>query len=743
MTAVLSILLSVTRGAILTAALIVLVRLVFRRVLTAKAKYYLWLLLALRLMLPVVPESPVSLLNFLPERTASVQMQSAPAAPRGPGGPNAVLWEGDSETVPEGPEVPNALVAADLSGAPGVVEELPAAPEAPAIPEAPTAPGIPGTTILLWVWVAGMGLVLAVYGTLYIVTAMKLKRLPVCTDNDTLRVFLRLKRECGVRGRVRLVCGGAGMLGGLLRPTIVLPVEKHGEDVAPIIVHELMHYKYKDLWISTLLRLLTAIYWFNPVIWVCFHFAKLDGEAACDQRVLETKLVRPECYAGALYEEGVFSMKKNVLMQTTFGGSRHSLKRRIRLIAGFKSPKVWVTVLAVILAAGITACTMTGAQSGDKSTSSGNATDAENGLTSAVDLDWEISGSEGSSNPVGSSLEADAERLIFSPYTRSEEKITFQNVRWGMDVNEVFEAESLNGDAWNHVADQKMIHHRTGKDGLPDGVDDITYSFNWCGPDLEYGLNLVIVDYTEEIAYEQLLAQRTEELGNPSYSDNDKATWETADNSHLMLMNGKTVRERLYSATLPTLQQVLPTLDVEHYMESLQAPQGHFGWTFDQHVEAGLLNSENGEWEEDISDDGITRIFVTTIILDGEPYEAAYSFGPTLASDKEVLRQVFITLPEDVTDWETWAKATVLGGTMVRKLVHTNTVQYMSPVLLSDLFSEEEQQRFVDEINTRKNITDATLTNWSLMWCGYMAGGNMWQYNGTGAALYFTAQDIK
>ena len=210
-----------------------------------------------------------------------------------------------------------------------------------------------------------------------------------------------------------------------------------------------------------------------------------------------------------------------------------------------------------------------------------------------------------------------------------------------------------------------------------------------------------------------------------------------------MLMNGKTVKERLYSATLPTLQQVLPTLDVEHYMESLQAPQGHFGWTFDQHVEAGLLNSENGEWEEDISDDGITRIFVTTIILDGEPYEAAYSFGPTLASDKEVLRQVFITLPEDVTDWETWANATVLSGTMMRKLVHTNTVQYMSPVLLSDLFSEEEQQRFVDEINTRKNITDATLTNWSLMWCGYMAGGNLWQYNGTGAALYLTAQDIE
>ena len=52
---------SITRGACLTAAVIVLIRLLFRRVLSAKAKYYLWLLLALRLMLPALPESPVSL----------------------------------------------------------------------------------------------------------------------------------------------------------------------------------------------------------------------------------------------------------------------------------------------------------------------------------------------------------------------------------------------------------------------------------------------------------------------------------------------------------------------------------------------------------------------------------------------------------------------------------------------------------------------------------------------------------
>lgn len=138
-TTTLSILLSVTKGALLTAALIVLIRLIFRRVLTAKAKYYLWLLLALRLMLPVVPGSPVSLLNFLPEPGIPVSTRS----PEAPTAPDPVLWEHDPEAAPEEPEIPNSLVATDLTGTPGTVEEVPAAPESPDAPTSPTAPGIP------------------------------------------------------------------------------------------------------------------------------------------------------------------------------------------------------------------------------------------------------------------------------------------------------------------------------------------------------------------------------------------------------------------------------------------------------------------------------------------------------------------------------------------------------------------------------------------------------------------------
>ena len=57
----------ITLGSWVTAALILLARLLFGRWLTARGKYLLWLPLLLRLILPFMPPSPTSVLNVLPE----------------------------------------------------------------------------------------------------------------------------------------------------------------------------------------------------------------------------------------------------------------------------------------------------------------------------------------------------------------------------------------------------------------------------------------------------------------------------------------------------------------------------------------------------------------------------------------------------------------------------------------------------------------------------------------------------
>lgn len=734
MTNILSILLSVTRGAILTAALIGLVRLIFRKVLSAKAKYYLWLLLALRLMLPVVPASPVSLLNFIPEPGTITQTQpvsTAPAAPKSP-------------TITE-PNVAAPLQPAEIKTAadPAGIDTAPEAPSAPSVPSAPAAPKIPRTEILFWVWLSGAGLLLLIYGALYAVTAIRLKRFPVCTDSDTLRVFLELKRVLGIKGHVRLVSGGAGMLGGVFHSTIVLPVEQHGEDVTPIIVHELLHYKYRDLRLFVLFRLLAAVYWFNPVVWLLLHFAKLDCEAACDQRVLETKLVRPERYAGALYEEGVFSMKKNLLMQTTFGGSRHSLKRRIQGIAAFQSPKVWVTVLTVILAAGITACTMTGAQSSTEAVSSGVSAEDEKALTSSMEHSGETS------DPVGSSLEDAADGLTFSPYVRSGDQLTFENTAWDMTFSEVVDAQALDMETWKSSdIGQPTIYLEQPISDHPE-VERIAYTFHLKNPAVIKELIQVEIEYDpEQIDCETLIAQRTQELGEPEGTYENQTFWIFGDIQLAIYPGEHGLQERLMQY-VDRSEELLPTQEqLDEFLVDIQPPNGHYGWTFEQHVEAGLLDPERGEMEPGGSSDANFQVFYTEIALGGYTVDAEYCFTETMAnkgSGQMVLTEVHADPPDDIALSKWVAQFSQPWSDRMVRLPDSN--QWNSPLVAGKLLTDNQRETIAQELleSGRVAVTMEQayeyLDNWNMAMNFYEAARG-WVFNGTGAALYAVAQTI-
>ncbi len=52
-------------------------------------------------------------------------------------------------------------------------------------------------------------------------------------------------------------------------------------------MHELVHYKRKDLIYNFLGTIIILIYWFNPMIWIISKRMKLQREYACDTYVLE------------------------------------------------------------------------------------------------------------------------------------------------------------------------------------------------------------------------------------------------------------------------------------------------------------------------------------------------------------------------------------------------------------------------------------------------------------------------
>ncbi len=72
---------------------------------------------------------------------------------------------------------------------------------------------------------------------------------------------------------------------GLGRPYILLPesLDVNGEELEVILEHELAHVRHHDLLMKYLIKAVTLIYWWNPVV----HFLNRQMDAALDMRIDE------------------------------------------------------------------------------------------------------------------------------------------------------------------------------------------------------------------------------------------------------------------------------------------------------------------------------------------------------------------------------------------------------------------------------------------------------------------------
>jgi len=53
------------------------------------------------------------------------------------------------------------------------------------------------------------------------------------------------------------------------------------------LLHELTHYKRRDIWLKTLALLVNAVHWFNPFMWYMTRLVERDTELACDEAALK------------------------------------------------------------------------------------------------------------------------------------------------------------------------------------------------------------------------------------------------------------------------------------------------------------------------------------------------------------------------------------------------------------------------------------------------------------------------
>ena len=75
------------------------------------------------------------------------------------------------------------------------------------------------------------------------------------------------------------------MLAWLLRPVLLLPEGRaSGRMLHYALLHELTHYRRRDIWLKALMLWVCAVHWFNPLVWLMARAVERDTELACDER---------------------------------------------------------------------------------------------------------------------------------------------------------------------------------------------------------------------------------------------------------------------------------------------------------------------------------------------------------------------------------------------------------------------------------------------------------------------------
>lgn len=334
---------------------------------TAKWRYWAWLLIAVRLLLPVgitLPQPVVTLPQPQGEFTYPVSREEpAPTEPAPVGDPIQVV-PGAAENDPY------QQIKTGTTAPTGPSAETPK-PAEPAITPTPAGTrSIPVMEAVGWCWAAGTALFLLWQLGSYLVLRAKLSRSrrPL-TDEAILAV---LERESAAAGRqkplpVYTAAVGSPMIVGAIKPTLLLPeLELSTEQLSLVFRHELIHYRRRDIWYKLLLMLANAIHWFNPMVWLMVHAADRDLELSCDEAVVagRDEAYREE-YGRCLLAVVRAGMSRRTLFTTNFYSGKKTLKNRLATIFDTtKKHRGTLALAALLLAAAVAgslvACTPDG-----------------------------------------------------------------------------------------------------------------------------------------------------------------------------------------------------------------------------------------------------------------------------------------------------------------------------------------------------------------------------------------------
>lgn len=317
---------------------VIALRYVLRGKLSLRMQYALWLLVLVRLLVPVnFGASDLSVMNAVPERAPTVQQgtykqdivgerNDAPAN----AGTVGVPAQSMSEAAP--PDLVQNVTTATVT--------------------APTVEKTDWARIAKTVWLAGAAALGLVFLAVNLRFGKKLRRSRerVEETDACLPVY--------ESGETDTPC-----LFGVAKPSIYVTPDTRteAETLRYALAHEQTHYRHGDnLW-AVLRGVCLALHWYNPLVWWAAELSRRDAELACDEATIR-RIGESEraAYGRTLIRMTCEKRPALLVTATMMTDSGKGLKERISLLV--KKPKTAAyTAVAVLLIAGLSvACTFTG-----------------------------------------------------------------------------------------------------------------------------------------------------------------------------------------------------------------------------------------------------------------------------------------------------------------------------------------------------------------------------------------------
>ena len=121
---------------------------------------------------------------------------------------------------------------------------------------------------------------------------------------------------------------------GMIRPVLVIPANKEIDE--KILLHELLHVKYFDSLQNVFWCMLRCLHWCNPFLYVIIRRIENDMESLCDQRVLERLKGEERRVYGTILLAMANDTYARAIGTTSISNGGKNISRRITAIVRFK-----------------------------------------------------------------------------------------------------------------------------------------------------------------------------------------------------------------------------------------------------------------------------------------------------------------------------------------------------------------------------------------------------------------------